>query len=72
MTWSMAEGKISRGPYSICADSRGDFAIWFRADEHYGILKRGFKTLEAAKEFTVAHEAKEAFQAKQLEAVFVK
>jgi hypothetical protein len=72
MKWTMSKGKVSRGPYSICTDTRGDFAIWFRSGEHYGILKRGVKTLEAAKEFTVAHAAKEQFQAKQLVAVFVK
>lgn len=72
MTWLMSEGKISRGPYTICPDTRGEFCLWMKADEHYGILKRGFKTLVEAKEFSVAHAAKEGYQAKQLEAVFTK
>lgn len=70
--WIMHEGKISRGPYSIIRDSRGEFTIWVRADEHYGILKRGLTTLDLAKQFTVDHEAKEAYQAKELGAVFTK
>lgn len=72
MTWTMHEGKISKGPYSIVRDTRGEFAIWFKVDEHYGILKRGLTTLDLAKQFTVDHAAKEAYQAKELGAVFTK
>jgi hypothetical protein len=72
MTWSMYEGKISRGPYSIIRDTRGEFSIWFKADQHYGILKRGFTALDSAKEYATAHAKKEVFQAKDLDAVFVK
>lgn len=57
--WSMQEGKISHGPYSICRDSRGEFSIWYKADDHYGILKRGFTTLDVAKKFSIDHAAKE-------------
>lgn len=71
-SWTMHEGKVSRGPYSIVRDSRGEFCVWFRADEHYGILKRGLTTLGEAKQFTVDHAAKEAFQAEHLGAVFTK
>lgn len=70
--WTMHEGKISRGPYSIIRDTRGEFCVWFRSDEHYGILKRGLDTLPNAKTYCDEHAAKEAFQAKDLAAVFVK
>lgn len=70
--WVMSEGKISRGPYSIVRDSRGEFAVWFRADEHYGLLKRGFPGLAMAQKYCDEHAAKEAYQAKELGAVFTK
>lgn len=72
MTWAMHEGKVSRGPYSIVRDSRGEFCVWFRADDHYGILKRGLTTLDLAKQFSVDHAAKEAFLLKDLDAAAVK
>lgn len=70
-SWLMSEGKLSRGPYSICPGVRG-FSLWFRHEGHFGILKSQILTLDGAKKLADEHEAKEKYQAKQLEAVFTK
>lgn len=71
MNWHMRDGTITRGDYSICPGVRG-FSVWYRHDGHYGVLKRELPTLDEAKKIAEAHKAKEEFQAKQLDAVFVK
>lgn len=71
-SWVMSEGKISRGPYSIVRDSRGEFCLWFCAGGHYGLLKRGFPGLAMAQKYCDEHAAKEAFLLKDLAAVSVK
>lgn len=71
MSWTMRDGTLSRGNYSICPGIRG-FSLWYRHEEHYGILKREVGTLDEAKKLADAHQAKEDFLLKSLDAVSVK
>lgn len=69
--WSMRNGTVTRGPYSICSDIRG-YSAWFRRGDKFGVLGREIVTLEKAKEFCEAHRAKEAALMKSLDAVDAK
>jgi hypothetical protein len=69
--WLKTDSACLSAPYSIHSDIRG-FSVWFKKKGQYGVLAREIQSLKKAQEYCEAHKAKEDFQAKQLEAVFVK
>lgn len=71
MNWLQRDKVHLCSPYRIVSNIRG-YEVWFQKRNQYGVLGREFKTLDAAQKFCEAHKAKEEFQAKQLDAVFVK
>lgn len=69
--WTMRDGTVSKGSYSIIRNIRG-FSVWFRSGEKYGVLHREVETLSKAKELAETHAAREAYLLKQLDAVALK
>jgi hypothetical protein len=69
--WIQRDNIYLSAPYRVVSNVRG-FEVWFSKKNQYGILGREFVTLGAAQSFCAAHKAKEEYQGKQLDAVFVK
>jgi|HubBroStandDraft_5_1064220.scaffolds.fasta_scaffold111108_2 hypothetical protein len=72
MKWIQRDNGVHlSAPYRIVSGIRG-FSIWFSKKDLYGVLARELPTLQNAKDYCEAHKAKEEYQGKQLDAVFVK
>jgi hypothetical protein len=71
MNWTTLEGTHLSSPYTIRREIRG-FSVWFKKGDRFGVLGRELHSIELAKAFAETHRAKEEYQAKQLDAVFVK